>query len=449
MATCNKIRSLQRRPGPCGKCVISAYQCPPATRIIIGKTKSPKQKTAKRSSARKTKTVTVVRAMAPSRRTKTVKVIGGSQMSSSHKSYEAYRQALINPFVKAACGARLPGPYRYPTIPFRLQTEVSTTSNATTGGLLFLPNPYLSVIDLHRLNGNNTNSFNTATSNLAALNSTSGFGQYCYGISTPAQMKGVLSNFRVTGFGIRVCNTASFSNCQGRIFACKLPCTNNTPPLFAMNQNITSTAFVPNIAGQTAAIIGSPAMRGLDDSVVLGCDQLMDHDLVIVSRPSGPNHQSFHASSNDNVLNSTLGVAYGDEITDSTQTISTVSFSAVNGIGAQEITSCQDLEAIALYWEGVSGVAVSFTIEIIYHIEGVPPLQAFLTGGTGGVTPMPEAPVAPAAGPGVYERIVGSVTNMAGIILDNPETSQRVFESALRLRGAQNYGRASMLALTR
>lgn len=391
-------------------------------------------------------TTIVVRAAPKSKKKPKLKgrVKSKKQAKKSASPSSAYQVCLQNPFSPGAIGAKIPSPFTVPTTTYRLVTEFSTYSAVSKGALLFMPNPLVSVVDLSGVTTTNSAGacLDYSTSSLHRFNATNTYKNYnLYGAATPTGLTGIATSYRVAGWGVRIMNSASTTYCQGRLMVAKLPCIGDLPSYSLLNSvGADTNGFVSNITGAGAGFLNSPAIRELPDSLMSSALECMQRDVVVASRPTSA--QALVWRPCQPVVNYSTNYFMGDDAAayqNPTAYVAATSGGAVTtgltvngsvGAGWSDQVMVGGHEAIVFYFDGASAQAVSYNIELIYHLEVIPQLQLNSINSDGTV-PIPEPAPVETHAPGAFESIVSYARRASnGIYYTLAEASQNWAEMA-------------------
>jgi len=364
----------------------------------------------------------------------------------------AYKACLQNPFSPKAIGAKIPSPFTVPTTTYRMVTEFSTYSAASSGAIMFLPNPLVSIVDLSGAQSTNSASacIDFSSTNLVRFNGTNTNKNYnVYGVTTPSQLTGVATSYRVAGWGVRIMNTASTNNCTGRFMVAKLPCIGDLPSYNLLTTSASDmSGFISNITGAPPSFLASPAIRELPESMMSSALEIMQRDCVAVSRPTSTEALTWRSCNPSTQFSSTVNM--GDDSAsypNSTVYVAATSGGAVttgyttSGVissGWTDQVMVAGHEAIIFYFDGASSNQKSYNIEVLYHLEVIPQLQQWNTS-TSGAAPIPEPSPQVSTPPGMFENLVGAAKRIGnGLYYDLAEASQ----NWAQMRSESGYGRS-------
>lgn len=276
----------------------------------------------------------------------------------------AFFQALTDPFNPDSLGCQVPDPFPFPTETFHVhQTTVLGCVGATTDvGMMFLPNPVVSMVDLTRIN--------TASLGVKAVqstpmtpfsNSTSNPSGGIYGAVTQAAVSTIFSTWRVVSWGIKISNLQPQLNATGRFFVSYFPCGDTMPTPLDIS--------LANTAGIVSPMVGINSVA-LESSVILETPTAFEFTVGDLMR-GDIQLSGMYTNSNFWTFKSSLGAGdagtrvVGDEVS--------VTSSGVASGSYKDLSRCNGGCAIVLYAEGLpAGVLANIQIETIYHLEGTP-----------------------------------------------------------------------------
>jgi len=291
----------------------------------------------------------------------------GSRNAGVSKSLpkSSYLSLLRNPFNREAYGCKVPDPMSKATSAYKLVGTVPVQSNtAGTGfGVVFKPNPLLTLIDAGHWSGitNTTYSLTAPTFTASAQNAT------FYSMTSAAGLASVVDNYRVVAFGVKMRMMIPQLSCTGRVIVCKLPRTKVDPTNIAINnQSYSYAVCAANGTGPTMVsptVINSAALLELPGAEEFAMPDLIGRDLTFSSMPT-----SYAAFNFTNVATSGLVAVsvYQDE---------EVMAGATGGVlinASGPVDNTAGLEDICFYFDGLPSNQPLVEFEVIIHLEGVP-----------------------------------------------------------------------------
>jgi len=310
---------------------------------------------------------------------------------------ESFAHALADPFSIEARGARVPDLYAFPTNTFRLQTSVLLGAGSQTEfGAVFLPNPYVSVID--------TGVAATGTPSITGLG---GLQRYSSGASSfaamtiPVLFAPLATEFRVVGGGIKIRNLLPELTATGRVYIAVLPLSNGGVPNYnllstigglttANYNNITARMGLPTIESlRSASLQLQPLSKDYTVGQIVG-DEEIEIDFSIY-------HPDFFRFKPTRVENA--------EYNGTVREADDVAFTIATGVpialasGNKEAVQSDGGSAIVVWFEGIPATpSAPFEIDMCLHLECVPLVATGGTAGSGGITPESDNPPRPVHG---------------------------------------------------
>jgi len=224
---------------------------------------------------------------------------------------------------------------------------------------MFLPNPLLSFV-----NG------------IGVANS-SGYTQFgtssCYGAVSVSTLSSVLDGYRVVGWGLRIRNLQAPGTATGMIEVAQVPCNGTIPGLAAIAEsNITFANFIPLSIGGVSNSTAFYSLLGYPESDEFAVQELMANDLLICGKITSPDYLRFRNTDNAVTLSASRQLVDGAEQNTTGNTIAAT--------GGGDAANCQGRTAILVRLRGFPASVTSvIDIEVIYHLEGTPTVQAVPT----------------------------------------------------------------------
>jgi len=277
----------------------------------------------------------------------------------------AFFQALTDPFNPESLGCQVPDPFPFPTETFHVHqtTVVGPNASFSSLGVMILPNPVVSMVDLTRVN-------NLATLGKRCVQTTSMTqiapsatlpSDAVYGAVSQASVEAIFSTWRVVSWGVKISNLQPELNATGRYFVSYFPCGDTMPTPTDITLATTSGVITPMVSCNPLSLESSVILE-TPTAFEFTVGDLMRGDIQLAGMYTNQNFWTFKSS----VADGKAGVrTLGDE-------------AAVNTAGAvtpsyKDISRCVGGCGIVIYAEGLpAGVLANLQIETIYHIEGTP-----------------------------------------------------------------------------
>lgn len=293
-----------------------------------------------------------------------------------------YVTCLSHPFSPHGKGAQVPDMYSFPTQTNILQTVYTLSTTDTTGNIDFVvqPNPLATVAASYGALGTPQLAGGNAwwSNNYAATATNRGFTES--GMVTQSSLAAVYARYRVVAFGLRIRCLLPPINQSGRLICSKVPsmeefaCYPNYVGQASWSQYL-SFYQLPNIDTTTGYMSNSMlALPSSHENMVAGLS--MDGGLEVVGTMCSPLALTFRDASNTSVVGSDLS---GNKIYQSGALTVGSAGSALpllpplDGDWLKQggwSTFCFRASGLA---NVASGTPV-FDVEVIFHLEGVPPV---------------------------------------------------------------------------
>lgn len=293
-------------------------------------------------------------------------------LSLSRKLQKApFLHALCHPFDPNVLGIQVPDPFPFPTQTYHVhQTSVvGPPSSLTSGSVLFLPNPILSMVDLYHLNNLSLSNVCVTSTPMTPYSAVATVAASCYyGSVLPASLNSILSTYRVVSWGIKISNLQPELTATGRIIVALVPIGDTVPSYNSLRVHTLATGFTP-VTGLSSAVLNSSSVLELPTAIELSVGDLLHGDLEISGMYTNSTFWSFKTTTLS--AEAITGSSEGDDVVVTVATGSVVSF------GFKDDTRCQGGSGIVVYFEGIPSTAQNaFQIETIYHLEGSPQLSS-------------------------------------------------------------------------
>ena len=278
---------------------------------------------------------------------------------------QQFAAAMIDPFSEKCNGVRMPDQFSFPTatcVARGKYTLVGDGSVSAVKAVAFLPNPLLSAFDLSYFNTSQPAIFNSSGVQYPV-------NQFLWGITSPANLKAKLADYRLVAGGIRVRVQWPEQTRSGTITFAPIPMQRDVPGYIALQ----TQALNPAGSGATAAILGgmTPGAAGATSILELPgafqmslCDMGRE-DVILPFRPISAAVEEFKLPESAN--------AYSASYNWGTETLSS------NATGLVQVNdTANTLNGPG--WNGwlvvVDGLPVGSnaiaTCEYVYHMEGCP-----------------------------------------------------------------------------
>lgn len=313
---------------------------------------SPNQ-VSKRRNKRKNKPRKITRVRVKSAKT-VPRFISSVGVGKSSTHISTFKRALRDPFDPLAYGARVCDAYSMPSIAYHHHLNVSCTSSA--GGLwagVFFPSPCLSLI----CSEGSASGLTAFTQNLSTY--------YC---DSPSQLAAYLSEYRTVAWGIRIVPKDTAFSAKGRITVATVPTTENAP---AWNTVETITATSDDVISAYSCGLATPTSLDmtLPTVKVFSVQDLLRGQIVATGVPSHASFYEYKGLFDRSNLAWAAGTYLADEVV--TSGVNLVNATAA---GRKDPAKLTGGTAIRIYASGLPAATNEFDIELIYHLEGIPPI---------------------------------------------------------------------------
>lgn len=277
----------------------------------------------------------------------------------------AFFKALTDPFNPDSLGCQVPDPFPFPTETFHVHqtTVLGTVGAASTAGVLLLPNPLTSLVDLTHVN-------NLLVPGAQCVSSTSmtPYGttfalpnSAIYGAISQSNLNLNMSTYRVVSWGVKISNLQPQLSATGRFFISYLPCGDTMPTGQDINL-ATNNGIISPMVSMNASSLNSSIILECPTAFEFTAADLMRGDIQLAGMYTNSNYWTFKStvgagSSGANFVGDEVSVTVANLVTSSYKD----AYRCVGGCG------------IVLYVEGLpAGVLNQIQIETIYHLEGTP-----------------------------------------------------------------------------
>jgi hypothetical protein len=269
-----------------------------------------------------------------------------SAMREKLPSAEAdYLFALQNPFSDRAGGCRVPDRFPFPTVTQCGKFEITVTSSASGTFQAYLfpcaPNNIIVTVGTFSTTG--------------IITASSGVGVLC-AYTTDAGLASLFDTVRTVSGGWRIRNAMPFNTVQGSIVVTPFICAD-----ISINQatQLLATGNQPAVlmSGTSGGSLAAPGAREVQ------CDQLVDVDLCLNTRPIDPTGYAFRTCENGS-----------DQIGGADIFVGTETFSNTTGLVSSntftQASNCKGLIGYVVKGSGFPNSAVTIEIESTLHLEG-------------------------------------------------------------------------------
>lgn len=292
----------------------------------------------------------------PARKTRSRAMTAKSQTNNPETAYAA---ALMHPFSEIAYGARVLDTYNSHTSTYAIKIDTTVTPAATSGDIIIFPNLALPIVSP------GATSITGGVPLIYMDNTTVASARYPLSTSALATS---LSNYRIVGMGIRVKGMSSATNAQGKFVIATIPTAS-----WANTRNFTISGVQPSTDANgsapntmtawgipsTADVVDGSKLASFPGSIVVSNQDMCQTGYTIVPKMCDPEAFVFKKT-NDQFI----GFAYpggGSKAGDA-------SYLRISGFETTVIS----------FQGGVTGNS-PFDVEVIYHIEGAPNVNAAAT----------------------------------------------------------------------
>jgi len=287
-----------------------------------------------------------------------------------------FTRAIQKPFAPSSFGCRVPDLFSFPTTTYHSHgTHVIQSDASGVGSVLHLPNPLLSLIDIHKVQGAVTGS--VASTSCGSLYQTGYYGACVTGVSGSQgtnNLATIYLDYRVVSWGVKLSNLIPELSATGRVFIYIIPCTDEVPGYNALATGTPNSNIIYNITGASSASLDSAAVLNFPTAFELTEQDLLHGDIEIHGTYVSPRYYDFHAAGDYNVF--TTGFTTGDNVIANATGNITISS---NRDPTRMVGGCM----IGVYFEGFPASTKCLNIEYVYHLEGTPVVS------TAGSSPIP------------------------------------------------------------
>lgn len=271
-----------------------------------------------------------------------------------------FMAAVRDPFCVDAYGSRVPSALRLPTQVFHMRGTITISSSASGNcGLLMLPNPLVSFVDMNRaVTGSSLISTSTATAFAA--------NPYVYGSTTRLAMRNLARDYRVVAWGFIIRSTQVPTACTGSFTLASVPCVKGCPTSTILENNAAGVAgqFTAMATGYTAAELYSSSMVNYEGCVRSSTNELIGREILV--RGSVNDLEFYKIKPTDD----TQGRGWLGGGADVSDYIVATGGSINNGTLSDQTNMCGGM-AFNIFATGLPNSTPCFEIEYIYHLEGV------------------------------------------------------------------------------
>jgi len=307
-----------------------------------------------------------------------------------------WKAAICNPFSTEARGVKNPDGFSFPTESRAIKARVTITGLNSNMALGLLPNPCLSMIDITLAGGSATSVLATSLSAYAA-------NPQVYAGTTPTSMNSAYESFRVVSGGYKVRVQTPELSRTGTLICAPFIANRVVPgPNALINVALTSAdAYSHMLGGINFTVANSAAILELPGAFEVSLADLGREDLILPFKPISTQSGVFHGAS--------FGAGYSATYNESDSTLSTGAGAIYpSGNDMSDLTSCEGFCGWLLYADGyVSSNTPLFSLETVYHLEGVPVISTAL-----GAVPVPDTAPPPVASAVEYAQAARDIGSM-------------------------------------
>jgi len=308
-----------------------------------------------------------------------------SKSSVSNPGLAMYATAMKDPFHPGVVGVKVPDPLSLPSLSYHAKTTLiaGVASGKTAFSLWFAPNPFVSCIDITRVNDSTQSAFTSAGNMYKMLNN-----PQVYGVTTPALAAGIAREMRFVAGGVRIRTNQAWQTAQGTLYWAYVPLVDNMPSWAVFDGLVADASAFDKWLGQPAANIGSGAIQEMPGANSCSYIDLQNKDLILpLVIYDTARFYDFKSTSTSTVFSSTYNV--GNEYVET-------NLGAAGTPQARDSTSMAGACALVVYSEGVPGGTNSAVrMELIHHYEVSPTISGQSGSSTTGIVPVPSCDSAP------------------------------------------------------
>lgn len=303
---------------------------------------------------------------------KNPKKFGPNRTNMSHEEgVTTFAHALSDPFAPSAMGCKVPDPFPFPTQSFHLHqtTVVGTEALTTSGGVVLLPNPIFSMIDLQHVNDVTKNSVISSAMTRYSVSSAN-LNNGLFAASSIGAMSDAMESYRVVSWGIKVSNLQPELSATGRVIVAMLPIGDTVPTYGDLNSTGFLVGGILPVFGVPASVLKSSAILQLPTGLEFTVGDLLHGDLEFSGMYTNSCFWEFKIPQpNGDLFN---GYSTGDEVS----VLQSTGIASQSTIGYKDPTRMRGGVGIVLYFEGIPASTSAFQIETIYHLEGTPAISS-------------------------------------------------------------------------
>jgi len=282
-----------------------------------------------------------------------------SPKTSPSSNRSSFSSALCNPFAPTSIGCRVPDPYSFPTSAFHSRGNTVLKSNASgTTGILCLPNPVFSLIDL------GTSSGSGAAVSSTGMNNFGGTANLTYGATSQANLLTVGNGFRLVSWGVKISNLQPELSAVGKLYYAMVPTASDVPSIGMLGTPVTASAITAILTGSNASTLYSSLIENLPSGQQLVVQDLLHGDLQLSGQYTDPSFFKFRTLIDTVGYNATT--YFGTEVLQSTAGGTIVS------TNNEQVVNMGGGVGIIIYGDGFPGSINVLDVEYIYHYEVTP-----------------------------------------------------------------------------
>lgn len=285
-------------------------------------------------------------------------------------------------------------------------TATSSASGNFTA--IILPSPCLTLIQASGTIAGSVSGLTPFLQNTQT--STQSGGSY---FITPAAMANVLIEYRVVAWGLRLVAKDTATGTKGKVYVASVPTTANAPT-FATFNTVTADAGSMGLfaAGLDERFL--PSIVNLPGVRCFSMQDLLRGEVVMNGTPAHSDFYDFRSSVDRVPQSWSSGCVVADEVVMNASTGALINSTTA---GRKDPASIRGGRAFVIYASGLPASTNEFDMEIVYHLEGVPQVNASLvpssTRATSGSTAIVEKAIAVASAASNLFKYVRDPLNQA------------------------------------
>lgn len=276
-----------------------------------------------------------------------------------------FQIALLDPFDTRALGARVCDSYTTPTATYHVRAGVTLTTDAGGSAVaVFLPSPCLSAVVPATGAGGAVLSGLTAF----AQNVQGAAAAGAYYMVNPTTLAGVLTEYRVVSWGIRLLAKDTAMASKGKVYMAMVPTTEDAPSWNTFDTITgTQTSIGEYTIGMNLATMGG--MVNLPGVRTFSMQDLLRGEVMAVGTPTNGSFYAFKGTADRANVPWAPNTILADEAVFSSATSQLVNNTAA---GRKDVASLRGGRAIIIYMTGAPANVNEIDAELVYHLEGTP-----------------------------------------------------------------------------